>query len=90
MAVKQIFDSFIPSESIISKGSKRRRKKETKRKAVTSVVSQRAKGRGEKGIEEESRKRKECEGKEGNLSSPDEYRHDLEILWAWFQTTAIK
>lgn len=53
MAVKQIFDSFIPSESVISKGSKRRRKKK-KRKAVTSVVSHRAEGRGEKGIEGES------------------------------------
>lgn len=49
MAVKQIFNSFIPSEFVISKRSKRRRKKN--KKAVTSIVSHRAEGRGEKEIE---------------------------------------
>lgn len=54
MAVKQIFDSFFPSESVISNGSKGRRKGKKKTRAITSVVSHRAEGKGEKGIEGKS------------------------------------
>lgn len=51
MAVKQIFDSFIPSESVISNKSEGRRKEKKKRRAVTSVVSHRAEGKEKKEIE---------------------------------------
>lgn len=52
MAVKQIFDSFFPLESVISHGSKGRGKK--KRRAVISVMSNREEGKGEKEIEGKS------------------------------------
>ena len=42
MAVKQIFDSFIPSESVISMEAKEGgRKKKKRERAVTSMVSHR-------------------------------------------------